>query len=70
VIGQSHAEKVLSVAVHNHYKRFNHQTKHDDVELAKSNILLTGPTDSGKRLLMQTLARIPTCRSRWRTRRR
>jgi len=41
VIGQSHAKKVLSVAVHNHYKRLNHRTKHDDVELAKSNILLT-----------------------------
>ncbi|MBR1170113.1 ClpX C4-type zinc finger protein, partial [Bradyrhizobium liaoningense] len=43
VIGQSHAKKVLSVAVHNHYKRLNHQTKHNDVELAKSNILLIGP---------------------------
>jgi ATP-dependent Clp protease ATP-binding subunit ClpX len=42
VIGQEHAKKVLSVAVHNHYKRLNHQTKHDDVELAKSNILLIG----------------------------
>jgi ATP-dependent protease Clp ATPase subunit len=41
---------VLSVAVHNHYKRLNHQTKHDDVELAKSNILLIGPTGSGKTL--------------------
>src|SRR6476619_5506403 len=46
VIGQSHAKKVLSVAVHNHYKRLNHQTKHNDVELAKSNILLIGPTGS------------------------
>src|SRR6266853_627069 len=51
VIGQSHAKKVLSVAVHNHYKRLNHQTKHNDVELAKSNILLIGPTGSGKKLL-------------------
>jgi hypothetical protein len=51
VIGQHHAKKVLSVAVHNHYKRLHHQTKHDDVELAKSNILLIGPTGSGKTLL-------------------
>jgi ClpX C4-type zinc finger/AAA domain (Cdc48 subfamily) len=56
VIGQDHAKKVLSVAVHHHYKRLNHQTKHNDVELAKSNILLIGPTGSGKTLLTQTLA--------------
>ena len=58
VIGQDKAKRVLSVAVHNHYKRISLLEKNSDVELAKSNILLIGPTGSGKTLLAQTLARI------------
>jgi len=58
VIGQDVAKKILSVAVYNHYKRLKNITKNDDIELAKSNILLVGPTGSGKTLLAQTLARL------------
>ena len=64
VIGQERAKKVLSVAVHNHYKRIDSRSPHDDVELHKSNILIVGPTGTGKTLLAQTLARylnVPFC---------
>ena len=71
VIGQDRAKRVLSVAVHNHYKRLAHGAKTgNEVELAKSNILLIGPTGCGKTLLARRSRGSSTCRSRWPTRRR
>ena len=68
VIGQKFAKEILSVAVHNHYKRLNHETKNNkDIELSKSNILLVGPTGCGKTLLAQTLARILMFHLQWLT---
>jgi ATP-dependent Clp protease ATP-binding subunit ClpX len=58
VIGQGRVKKILAVAVYNHYKRLRGESKKDEVELSKSNILLVGPTGSGKTLLAQTLARL------------
>ncbi len=58
VIGQARAKKILSVAVYNHYKRLEVKHKKDDIELSKSNILMIGPTGSGKTLLAETLARL------------
>ena len=68
VIGQKFAKEVLSVAVHNHYKRLNHEVKtNKDVELSKSNILLVGPTGCGKTLLAQTLEKILDVPFQWLT---
>ena len=67
VIGGEQAKKVLAVAVYNHYKRLRNGDTSNGIELGKSNILLIGPTGSGKTLLAETLARFWTCRSPWPT---
>ena len=67
VIGQSRAKRVLSVAVHNHYKRLANAGRTGDVEISKSNILLVGPTGCGKTLLAQTLAKMLDVPLRWLT---
>ncbi len=70
VIGQEHAKKVLSVAVYNHYKRLNSQQGDADVEVSKSNVILVGPTGSGKRCWRKRLPKSLTCRLPFPTQRR
>jgi ATP-dependent protease Clp ATPase subunit len=70
VIGQPQAKRVLSVAVHNHYKRLNHASKNNDVELAKSNILLIGPPVAARRCWRRRWRASSMCRSPWPMRRR
>ena len=65
VIGQAYAKRVLAVAVHNHYKRLNHASKNNDVELAKSNILLVGLRVVVRRCLLKRLLEFSTCRLQW-----
>ena len=67
VVGQQNAQRALAVAVYNHYKRINAGAAADDVELQKSNIIMLGPTGCGKTMLAQTLAKILTSPSLWRT---